>query len=206
LRIGTSSGLGERLELLLDEMARLTPGLSVELLTAPTAERLDRVADGSLDATFVRGPVADTGRGLQAVPVWWDELVAAVPARHPIAQAGHASFAALAPLTLRLTERRSNPALVDLVVGAFHASGCEPASSSPYTNLGDTLAAIGTDGTSYTVMYAAQAAQLRNRRVSFLPFEPPGLGLQTHMVVSRSAPTPYFSLLMQACRREDHEL
>ncbi|WP_344669698.1 LysR family transcriptional regulator [Catenulispora yoronensis] len=203
LRIGTSSGLGERLELVLDELLRLAPDLAVELVTSgPTSERLDRVADGSLDAAFVRGAVPDEGRGLRVVPLWPDELVAAVPARHPIVQNRYATFAALAPLGLRLTTRRNNPPLVDLVVGAFHAAGHEPRSSSPYTNLGDTLAAIGTDGASYTVMYAAHAAQINNRRVAFLPFEPPGLSLLTQLVVRRSAPTPYFSLLMQAC---DHD-
>ncbi|MBS2537668.1 LysR family transcriptional regulator [Catenulispora sp. NF23] len=200
LRIGTSSGLGERLELVLDELLRLAPDLPVELvMTGPTHERLDRVADGSLDAAFVRGAVSDEGRGLRTVQLWRDELVAAVPARHPIAQERYATFAALAPLGLRLTARRNNPALVDLIVGAFHAAGREPASSSPYTRLADTLAAIGTDGASYTVMYAAHAAQIRNRRVAFLPFEPPGLGLMTHLAVSRSRPTPHFSILMQAC-------
>ncbi|NUR28921.1 MAG: LysR family transcriptional regulator, partial [Catenulispora sp.] len=203
LRIGTSSGRGERLALVLDEILRLAPDMEVELVTTgPTSERLDRVADGSLDAAFVRGPVPDEGRGLRVVPLWPDELVAAVPARHPIAQAQYATFAALAPLGLRLTARRNNPALVDLIVGAFHAAGREPASSSPYTRLADTLAAIGTDGTSYTVVYAGHAAQINNRRVAFLPFEPPGLHLMTHLVVRRSAPTPYFSLLMQAC---DHD-
>jgi len=202
LRIGTSSGLGERLELVLDDLVRLAPDLGMELVTGPTAERLDRVADGSLDAAFVRGPVPDEGRGLRVVPLWRDELVAAVPARHPIAKDEYATFAALAPLGLRLTARRNNPALVDLIVGAFHVAGHEPVSSNPYTNLADTLAAIGTDGTSYTVIYAAHAAQLRNRRVAFLPFEPPGLGLMTHLVTRRTAPTPHFRLLMQACDQE----
>ena len=203
LRIGTSSGLGERLEQVLDELLRLAPDLDVELVTiGPTSERLDRVADGSLDAAFVRGAVPDEGRGLRVVPLWPDQLVAAVPARHPIAKAEYATYAELAPLGLRLTSRRNNPALVDLVVGAFHAAGHEPASSQPYTRLADTLAAVGTDGTSYTVVYAAHAVQINSRRVAFLPFEPPGLSLQTHLVVRRSAPTPYFSLLMQAC---DHE-
>ncbi|MEY9926255.1 DNA-binding transcriptional LysR family regulator [Catenulispora sp. GP43] len=200
LRIGTSSGLGERLEMVLDELVRLAPDLPVELVMAgPTPERLDRVADGSLDAAFVRGTVPDEGRGLRVVPLWRDEVVAAVPARHPVAQEPYATFAALAPLGLRLTARRNNPALVDLVVGAFHAAGCEPASANPYTRLADTLAAIGADGTSYTVMYAARAEQIRNRRVAFLPFQPPGLRLMTHLVVSRSRPTPHFSLLMQGC-------
>jgi len=206
LRLGTSSGLGDRLELVLDELLRLAPELKVELvMTGPIHERLDRVADGTLDAAFVRGPVPDDGRGLRAVQLWRDELIAAVPARHPIAGEEYATFAALAPLGLRLTERRNNPALVDLVVGAFHAAGREPVSASPYTRLADTLAAIGADGTSYTVVYAAHAAQIRNRRVAFLPFAPPGLGLMTHLVVRRSAPSPYFSLLMQACDQESDQ-
>jgi DNA-binding transcriptional LysR family regulator len=200
LRIGTSSGMGERLDVVLDELLRLAPAVPVELVMAgPTPDRLDRVADGSIDAAFVRGTVPDEGRNLRVLPLWRDEVVAAVPASHPIAQGPYATFADLAPLGLRLTERRNNPALVDLVVGAFHAADCEPASSKPYTRLADTLAAIGADGASYTVMYAARADQIRNRRVAFLPLEPPGLGLVTHLVVSRSRPTPHVSLLMQAC-------
>jgi DNA-binding transcriptional LysR family regulator len=199
LRLGTSTGLGEHLERLLDTLARLAPDVGVELTAAPTAERLDQVADGQLDAAFVRGPVQDEGRGLRAVALWRDPLLAALPARHPLAARDHVTFADLAALPLRLTSRRANPALVDLVVSAFHDAGCEPASGGATTTLTDTLAAIGADAASWTVVYAAHAALLRTTRIAFVPFAAPGLALTTHLVLRRKAPSPHLSLLMRAC-------
>jgi DNA-binding transcriptional LysR family regulator len=203
LRIGTSTGLGEHLERLLDELARLAPDVGVELTAAPVADRLDQVADGQLDAAFVRGPVQDDGRGLRAVALWRDPLVAALPARHSLASRNYVTFADLAALPLRLTSRGANPALVDLVVSAFHEAGCEPTSGGPTTTLTDTLAAIGADASSWTVVYAAHAALLRTTRIAFVPFAAPGLALTTHLVTRRDPATPHFSLLMQASEGAD---
>ena len=198
LRLGTSTGLGENLERLLDRVAELAPDVAVELVSLPAAERLDQVAGGQLDAAFGRGPFDDGGRGLRAVPLWRDELVAALPARHPLAGRSHVTFAELAGLPLRLTARRNNPALVDLVVGAFHAAGCEPTPGRATATLHDTLAAIGADAASWTVVYAAHAALLRTSRISFVPFAPPGLSLPTHLAVRRDPPSPHLELLLAA--------
>jgi len=199
LRLGTSTGLGERLERVLDAFARLAPGVTLELVAAPASQRLARLADGTLDAAFVRSPVQAGDRGLRAVPLWRDVLVAAVSARHPIAAATCASFADLAELPLRLTARRNNPALVDLVVSALSAAGREPVSAPPASNLADTLAAIGADGASWTVVYASHAALLRTTRVAFVPFEPPGLSLRTYLALRREPPTPLQDMLLLAC-------
>ncbi|MGA8117529.1 MAG: LysR family transcriptional regulator, partial [Actinocatenispora sp.] len=72
LRVGTSAGLGRRLDDLLDTLAVLAPWLTVELVAAPTRERLDQVAAGGLDVAFVRGAY-ETGE-LRIVPVWPDAL------------------------------------------------------------------------------------------------------------------------------------
>jgi DNA-binding transcriptional LysR family regulator len=199
LRLGTSAGLGERLERVLDAFAGLAPGVALELVGATADERLARLADGTLDAAFIRSPVWEGDRGLRAVPLWRDELVAAVPARHPIAAGTYAALADLAELPLRLTARRNNPALVDLVVSALSAAGREPVSAPPASNLTDTMAAIGADGASWTVVYASHAALLRTTRVAFVPFEPPGLSLTTHLALRREPPTPLIELLLRAC-------
>jgi DNA-binding transcriptional LysR family regulator len=199
LRLGTSTGLGERLERVLDAFARLAPGVTLELVAGTADERLARLADGTLDAAFVRSPVWEGDRGLRAVPLWRDELVAAVPARHPIAAGTYAALADLAELPLRLTARRNNPALVDLVVSALSDAGREPVSAPSFSNLPDTMAAIGADGASWTVVYASHAALLRTSRVAFVPFEPPGLSLMTHLALRREPPTPLLDLLLRAC-------
>ena len=208
LRLGTSVGLGERLERVLDAFTGLAPDVTLELVAATAQDRLARVAEGTLDAAFIRSPVRERGHGLRAVPLWRDELVAAVPARHPIAAGTYAAFADLAKLPLRLTARRNNPALVDLVVAALSDAGRGPVSARPASNLPDTMAAIGADGTSWTVVYASHAALLRTTRVAFVPFEPPGLSLTAYLALRREPPAPLLDLFLRACdlrETDDHD-
>lgn len=159
LRLGTSTGLGTHLDRVLDALAALDPGIAVDLVSAPAAERLEKVAAGELDAAFLRGrrppgaagAPADDG-GIRVVPLWPDPLVAVLPARHPLAARSAPAggpdetgvdLRELAGLPLRLVARRDNPALVDLVVTACHEAGFEPLPGPPGGSLQDSLAAIG---------------------------------------------------------------
>ncbi|WIM99680.1 LysR family transcriptional regulator [Actinoplanes oblitus] len=192
LRVGTSRGLGERLERILEELSRLAPGTRAELVSAATRERLRRVADREWDAAFVRGAI-EVPDGLRQVPVWRDRLVVAVSARHrPAGQ----DLAGLAGLPLYLTPRRANPPLVDLVLGACRDAGFEPVPGPPASTLEDTLAAFGAGARGWTVVYAAAARQVHHPRVAFLPVP---LALPTSLVVpaagDRAGP------LLAACRR-----
>jgi DNA-binding transcriptional LysR family regulator len=198
LRLGTSTGLGEHLDRVLDAFAELAPGVGVELVSAPAAERLGQVAGGRLDAAFVRGgdgPVP----GVRILPLWPDPLVAAIPARHPLAGASGVALADLAPLALRLTPRRNNPALVDLVLTACAAAGFEPVPGPRSGSLHDTLAAIGAGADSWTVVYASHAHLLRTPRVAFLPFRGPGLALTTGLAVRDGDPPALLEPLLTAC-------
>jgi DNA-binding transcriptional LysR family regulator len=205
LRLGTVTGLGERLERILDAYQRDAPGIQVELHSHPVAERLARLADGRIDAAFVRGtiPTADDGHGgdadsIRYLPLWQDELAVALPARHPLAAQPAIDLADLAGLPLRLTERRNHPSLVDLVLGACRAAGFEPVPGPASSTLQDTLAAIGTGTPMWTVLYAANARMMQVRRVAFRPLRAPGLALPVALAVRRSAPLP--RLLLAACR------
>ncbi len=226
LRLGTSAGLGDHLDRVLDALARLAPGLRVQLVSAPTRERLDRVAKGELDAAFVRDVGSDGADGLDAdkagtdgalrhVPLWPDPLVAVLPAAHPLAATGPeeaegVDLAALAAVPLRLTARRTNPALVDRVLTACHDAGFEPVPvpGPPAGSLQDSLAAIGAAGPadpSWTVVYAAHARQLRTSRVAFRPFRTP-LTLNTALAVHRTAPPACLDALLTACAAAAHDL
>jgi DNA-binding transcriptional LysR family regulator len=197
LRLGTSDGLGRHLDDLLDALARTAPWLTVEIVSAPTQARLAQVASGALDAAFVRGD--HRAAGLRVIPVWQDPLVAALPSAHPLATGADVALRDLAELPLRLTERRTNPPLVDLVVNACHDAGFEPLPGPPAASLTDLVAAIGAGAPTWTVVYAAQAAQLRTRRVAFVPFRAPGLSITTGLAVRESAPPPALDLLVEAC-------
>ncbi|MQS11225.1 LysR family transcriptional regulator [Streptomyces kaniharaensis] len=198
LRLGTVTGLGERLDLILDTYQRRAPGVRVELHSTPVRERLARLADGRLDAAFVRGAIAGSSADLRFLPVWQDELVLALPARHALADQPEIELAELAALPLRLTERRNHPALVDLVMDACAQAGFRPILGPAHSTLQDTLASIGTGTPMWTVVYAANARMMNARRIAFRPCRTP-LALPTSIAVRRSAPLP--RLLLEACRQ-----
>ncbi|MEV4743088.1 LysR substrate-binding domain-containing protein [Streptomyces sp. NPDC049555] len=193
-RLGTVTGLGDRLDRLFDAFARHAPHVRIELVSLPVRERLARLADGHLDAALVRGAAPDGGEGtgLLRRPLWDEELVAAVPARHPLAQREAVALGDLAGLALCLTERRNHPALVDLVLDGCRRAGFAPVPGPATSNLQDTLAAVGSGSSPlWTVVYEGNARRLRVPRVAFVPFAGPGLRLPVELAVragARSAP------------------
>ncbi|MFE9583186.1 LysR family transcriptional regulator [Nocardia sp. NPDC006044] len=199
LRLGTSTGLGDHLDRI---MERLAPQVRVETVSASTRIRVEQVLDGRLDAAFIRGRIDHPA--LRRIPVWDDPLLVAISARHPLAGAGELALADLAPYPLRLTERRTNAPLVDLVVDACHEAGFEPVPGPVSSALSDTLAMIGSD-TSWTVVYAAHARQLRSTRVVFSSLAAPGLSLETALVVRAAAAPPALDILLAACEFDDHD-
>ncbi|MEV5748176.1 LysR substrate-binding domain-containing protein [Actinoallomurus sp. NPDC052308] len=197
LRLGTTVGLGSRLDALLTALTERAPRLMVELVSAASAARLQRVRDGDLDAAFIRGP--DHGPGLELLPLWSDDLVAALPARHPLAAEKEVALADLADLPLRIVPREANPHLVDTVVGACRAAGFEPIMGPAFTTDQDTLAAIASGRPSWTVYYAAQAEIQPAPRVSFRRFTAPAPGVQTYLAVRPGPPSRRLAALLDAC-------
>lgn len=204
LRVGTSTGMGEHLERFLEGIERSAPGLRVELSTAPTQVRLERVADGVLDACFARG-VEQGPDGVRLLPVWQEPLVVALCARHPLAQRERVDVTELAELPMRLVPRRTNPPLVDLVTGACRDAGFEPVPGPAGGTLQDMLASFAAGASGWTVLYAAHARQLATARVRFLPLHEPGahgpqLSLPTVLAVRARMPRTRLDRLLAACR------
>ena len=204
MRVGTSSGLGDRLDAVVDHLAMSAPGLRLELIGAATDVRLARVRSGQLDAAFARGLTKAADLVLESI--WHDEVLAIVAASNPLAAADVVDVADLAPYALRIVPRRMNVPLVDLVLVACAAAGFSPRLGAPFTNLQDTLAEIGADATTWTVMYAAHARHLATDRVVALRLRPPVV-MPTVLAVPPGAPTPALRQLLTACRvtSADHE-
>ncbi|MEV4258997.1 LysR family transcriptional regulator [Spirillospora sp. NPDC049652] len=196
LRLGTSRGMGDRLTLVLEALAER--GYRVELAALPAEERIRRVAGRELDAAFIRGVADETGHDVRLIPVWQDELVVALPARHPLAKEAAVDLSRLADLPLILTERRTNPALVDLVTQSCREAGFTPVSGPPHSTLQDTLASLAAGTGGWTVLYATAAEQVRTSRVAFRPVRP-ALSLPAVLVVPPNAPARTQALLT-ACR------
>ncbi|MFI9269549.1 LysR substrate-binding domain-containing protein [Kitasatospora sp. NPDC052896] len=200
-RLGTVTGLGERLDRVLDAFQQHAPGVRVELISLPIQERLAWLADGRLDAAFIRAASPDGSPGLRHHQLWRDELVAAVPTRHPLAARPAVELADLAGLPLRLTERRNHPALVDLVLDGCRRAGFEPVQSPAPGSLQDILAAVGSGAPMWSVVYAANARITRAPRVTFVPFAPPGLALPVSLAVRAGTASDRVRLVLDACRQ-----
>ncbi|QIS03499.1 LysR family transcriptional regulator [Nocardia brasiliensis] len=198
LRIGTSRGMGERLERLLVALKQRAPGVKVELTSAALGQRLRKVSEYEWDAAFLRGEVA-APEGVRQIPVWHDELVVALPADHPSAIDRCVDLAELAELPLYLTNRLNNALLDDLVLTACHNAGFEPVLGPEQVSIQDTLAVLGAGEPGWTVLYAPHARLLRSSRVAFLPLCTPGvLALPTVLAV-RSSAMDRLRPLLQAC-------
>jgi DNA-binding transcriptional LysR family regulator len=195
LRLGTSTGLGERLETVVAELS--SEGLQVDLVSTSTRARLDRVRARQLDAAFVRG--IDEAAGLEFLPVWEDALLIALP--RTTAPDADVALKDLRDLPLRITERRTNPPLVDLVMSACAAEGFEPVLGPRSSSLQDTHAAIGAGAPSWTVIYESHARLLREGRVVFRRPRP-RLALTTSLVVPAGTTIGGdLAVLLAACRK-----
>ena len=195
LRLGTSTGLGERLETVVAELS--SESLHVELVSTSTRARLDRVKSRQLDAAFVRG--VDEAAGLEFLPVWEDDLLIALP--KAIAPDNDIALKELRELPLRITQRRTNPPLVDLVMSACAAEGFEPVLGPRSSSLQDTHAAIGAGTPSWTVIYESHARLLREGRVVFRRPKP-RLALTTSLAVPAGTTIAGdLAVLLAACRK-----
>ncbi|TNC29206.1 LysR family transcriptional regulator [Amycolatopsis alkalitolerans] len=199
LRLGTSNGLGEHLDRVLDQLTALVPRVSVELVSAATQTRLDQVRVHAMDATFVRG-VTDSPE-LRLIPLWQDRLTIALPAEHPLAEADVVALADLADMPLRLADRTRNGPLYDLMVSSCRSAGFAPVFGPPSTSLQDTLAMIGSSTDIWTVVYESQVRRLVAPRVTFRATVTP-ITMTTLLAVSETNPPWCLDELLRAC---DHD-
>ncbi|WIV53075.1 LysR family transcriptional regulator [Amycolatopsis nalaikhensis] len=199
LRLGTSEGMGDRLDGLLAAFARLAPEAQLELVHAPTAQRLQRVRDGSLDATIVRGD--QPASGLDFTPLWTDEVWVALPASHPLAEAEVVAFADLAGLPARLSPPERNRPLYELVVSSCREAGFEPVLGKDFTTAQDTLGTLGFGRPHWTVFYRAHANLLPVPGVVFRPLRDPSPRMPTFLATpAERRVTPEVAALIEAAR------
>ncbi|WP_370542112.1 LysR family substrate-binding domain-containing protein [Amycolatopsis sp. FDAARGOS 1241] len=182
VRLGTSDGVGDRLDGFLAAFTRLAPDAPLELTHAPTATRLRPVRDGELDATFVRGDWPSGG--LDLTPLWTDEVVVALPATHLLAERDVVDFADLAALPVRLSSPERNRTLHDLVPACCRAAGFEPVLGKEFTNAQHTLGTLGLGRPHWTVFYRAHANLLPVSGVGFRPLHNPAPVMPTRLATA----------------------
>ncbi|MDO0929476.1 LysR family transcriptional regulator [Streptomyces sp. TG1A-8] len=201
IRVGISSALGQRLDDFLDAVpdSGAGSGTRFEFQTLDAHNRLEEVRAGRLDAAFVRG--VESAPGLRLLTLWYDPLVAALPAAHPLAGRGSLHLSDLAAVPLRIAPRTENPVLFDAVLAACRKAGFEPAFGPPFTRLQDTLAEIGASADGWTLMYPTAADTVSSRRIALLPLDGEPITMRMFLALRDNADPVRLELLTATARR-----
>ncbi|MFE7311631.1 LysR family transcriptional regulator [Streptomyces sp. NPDC057555] len=192
-RVGISSALGQRLDDFLDALPDSGSGTRFEFQTLDAHTRLEEVRAGRLDAAFIRG--VESAPGLRLLTLWYDPLVVALPAAHPLAERDCLDLADLAGLPLRIASRSENPVLFDAVVAACRKVGFEPTLGPPFTGLQDTLAEIGAGAAGWTLMYPTAAKTVSSRRIAVLPLNGEPVTIRMFLALRENADPGRLELL-----------
>ena len=123
LGYGTSAGY-ETAPRLLEAVADEAPGLEIGTRVMATADILDAVGEGALDAGLVRCPPARDG--LEAHVVRHERQGILLRGDHPLAGGASVALAQLDDVTLLLHPREANPGHYDAVLALCRAAGVEP--------------------------------------------------------------------------------
>lgn len=182
LRVGSSPGLGKRLEDILTEFRSGHPGVTIHLTTTRSAPtKLSAVVAGDLDATFVSAPPKQPGLAVHYL--WDDPLLIAVPAE----RADTADdLSTLADLPLAGPAREENPEAFDLITAACMAAGFMPRPGPILVNAQDILLGPVAAGHCWTLL-PAHTARTESTAVAFIEPSRPIL-LPTALVLP--SPTP----------------
>lgn len=167
------------------------PGIQLELLEGATVYIVEMVRDGRLDAGIIRTPVDDV-TGLDIVNVEKDDLVAVLPASHPLARRRHISLDALRNDPFVMFSSTLVPGLRSVIVDACREAGFIPRVTQEATQ---ALTVVGLVGSGLGVaIVPGVVARFSSPQVVFVPLSDErskqGLMLSIAMLAEgASAPT-----------------
>ena len=162
------------------------PGVRMELDEAGTAELVEAVLAGRLDAAFVRSPVGAVG-GLRVEPLLEEPMLAALPEGHRLAEADDPPLplAVLADEPFVIYRRRSGPGLHDALLAACREAGFTPAIVQEAPRLPATLSLVAAGLGVSLVPASMQEASPPGIAYRAL-VEHPGLSAPIHLVLRRT--------------------
>lgn len=145
------------------------PDVVLVLSELSTAEQVEALQAGNLHVGMARPPMlAD---GLVTEPLGEEPLVAALPARHPLATMATLPLRALGPEPFVLFPRHPRPGWIDVVLEACRSAGFRPAVVQEALELSTAVALVGAGVGVSLVPASAQALRLRG--VVYRPLRPP---------------------------------
>ncbi|MFD0669419.1 LysR family transcriptional regulator [Ramlibacter sp. MAHUQ-53] len=125
LDVGTTGSLVYRdVPAIVQAFSHEMPGIDVVLREMSTAEQLQDLLHGRLDAGFINAPSVPPQ--LQSLPLVPDEFVVALPATHPRSGARVVDLQALRDESFVMFSREVSPANYDNVIAIFSRAGIHP--------------------------------------------------------------------------------
>ncbi|MBK1660271.1 LysR family transcriptional regulator [Paracraurococcus ruber] len=140
----SSAGLHPFVPTAIRYFRRTSPGVRIELDEAGTAELVEAVLAGRLDAAFVRSPVGAVA-GLRFEPVLDEPMLVALPEGHALARQQDGPpllLAALAGEPFVLYRRQTGPGLYDTILAACREAGFTPEVAQEAPRLPATLSLV----------------------------------------------------------------
>jgi DNA-binding transcriptional LysR family regulator len=119
------------------------PGVILALAEDGTPELVAGLKEERLDAAFLRSASTDIA-GLTLEPLLEEKMVAAVPAGHPLADAGKVALADLAEETFVFYRRPTGPGLYDAIMAACLAAGFSPTVGQEAPRMASTLSLVAS--------------------------------------------------------------
>ncbi|MDN0073727.1 LysR substrate-binding domain-containing protein [Crenobacter sp. SG2303] len=101
------------------------PDVQLQPQQSNTAELVQALIDGSVDAAFVHTPIGSAPE-LACLPLVDEAMLLALPANHPLSEEAAVPLSALADDTFILLPRDISPGLYDRLIVAFQQAGFMP--------------------------------------------------------------------------------
>ncbi|MFW0793234.1 LysR family transcriptional regulator [Gordonia sp. CPCC 205515] len=169
IRLGfMTASTGPRMRLVLDQLRRRVPDVTVQMIELPWPQQTSAVQSGDVDAAFVRPPVADT-TGLVFDVVQHESRVAVLPATHHLAGRRSIGISDLDDEP-HVADDDADPQWVKWWACDPRPSGM-PVRYGPSVRTMDELLEAVAAGQAVAITGEFVAQTFRNRGVAFIPID-----------------------------------
>jgi DNA-binding transcriptional LysR family regulator len=185
---------------ILREFRRGHPEVELVLRELPTVAQLNALVRGELDLGVIRGPIpeADIDPQLELLVIQRENLVAALPADHPLTARRRLRAEALRGETFVILDRRDSPGLFASLVSAMGEAGGVPDDVLEVAEM-QTIISLVAGGFGVSLV-PASVGQVERTGVAFRPIEGPTPTIELALAWRRDGDSPVRDAFIELAR------
>lgn len=176
------------------------PDVNLVLQELPTADQVQALHAGRIQAGFLRLPLADDT--LRIETILHEPIIVALPASHPLAAAAVVPLAALRAEPLVLIPRHVSPGLHDQILSACRGAGFSPHVRQEANQM-QTIVGLVAAGLGLSLVPAA-VQNLQTPGVVYRPLDTPGPRLDLGLAWRHDDPSPVLAGFVTLVREITH--